>query len=371
MSTTVDLQFAKDVVRAGGSDVMKCYQCATCSAVCELAPVDKPFPRKEMIWAQWGLRERLMGDPDVWLCHQCNDCTVHCPRGAKPADVMSAVRQLTIEHYAVPKVLARMVAKPGLWPVMLAIPAVVIAVILGLLFAGGVIKLGGHEVEYAKMFPHAWLNGIFTMFFFIAAGTLIAGLRRFWKDMDQLAPPSGAARKGLIGSLISVLLEFTAHSRFGKFTDDRYRKLAHLGVVFGFAGLLLVTVVAIVYILMHLPYPMAQTNPFKILGNLSALAMFGGLLVLIFKRLEKRETARGSSYFDWSFLVLLLLVVLTGVLTEVARLVGSPAFAYPVYYIHLIIIWSLFVYAPYSKMAHLAYRLTALLHARVNGREGV
>ena len=116
---------------------------------------------------------------------------------------------------------------------------------------------------------------------------------------------------------------------------------------------------------------MAQTNPFKILGNLSALAMFAGLLVLIFKRLEKRTTARGSTWFDWSFLILLLLVVITGVLTEVARLVGIPAFAYPVYYIHLVIIWSLFVYAPYSKMAHLAYRLTALVHARVNGREAV
>jgi len=369
MSITPDLQFANDVIRAGGSDVMKCYQCATCSAVCELAPEDKPFPRKEMIWAQWGLRERLMGDPDVWLCHQCNDCTVHCPRGAKPADTLAAVRQLTIEHYSVPRALGRMVAKPGMWPVLLVIPAVIIAVILGALYAGGIIELDGHEVEYAKMFPHAWLNTIFTLFVLIAGGTLFVGLRRFWKDMDRLAPAGGGAKQGFVGATIAVLLDFAVHRRFGKCTDDHYRKLAHLGVVAGFAGLLLVTGVAIVYILAHLPYPMAQTNPFKILGNLSAIAMFVGLLVLIAKRFEKRETARGSNYFDWSFLVLLMLVVLTGVLTEVARLIGVAAFAYPVYYVHLVIIWSLFVYAPYSKMAHLAYRLTALVHARVNGRE--
>jgi quinone-modifying oxidoreductase subunit QmoC len=159
------------------------------------------------------------------------------------------------------------------------------------------------------------------------------------------------------------------HGRFGKCTDDRYRKLAHLGVVAGFAGLLLVTAVAILYIVLGWGYPMPQTNPFKILGNLSALAMFAGLLTLIVKRLEGRDTARGSTYFDWSFLALLMMVVLTGVATELARLFGTPAVAYPVYYVHLIIIWSLFVYAPYSKMAHLAYRLTALLHARVNGRE--
>ena len=371
MSTTPDLQFANDVIRAGGSDVMKCYQCATCSAVCELAPTDKPFPRKEMIWAQWGLRDRLIGDPDVWLCHQCNDCTVECPRGAKPADVMSAVRQLTIEHYAVPRALGRMVARPGMWPVLLAIPALVIAVILALLYAGGVIELGGHEVEYAKMFPHAWLNGIFTLFAFFASVALFVGLLRFWKDMDRLATAGEGTRHPLIGSLIGVLLEFTIHSKFGKCTDDRYRKLAHLGIVGGFVGLLIVTLAAIVYIVLHFDYPMKQTDPFKILGNLSAIAMFYGLGVSISRRLEKRTTARGSSYFDWSFLVLLLLVVITGVLTEVARLVGIPAFAYPVYYVHLVIIWSLFVYAPYSKMAHLAYRLTALVHARVNGREGV
>lgn len=264
-----------------------------------------------------------------------------------------------------------MVNKPGMLPLLLAIPSLVIGLILILLYAGGVIELGGHEVEYAKMFPHAWLNGSFTIFFFVACGALFVGLRRFWNDMDRLAPATGADRKPLIGSLIGLLLEFIAHSRFGKCTDDHYRKLSHLGVVFGFAGLLLVTAVAIVYILLHLPYPMAQTNPFKILGNLSALAMLSGLLVLIFKRFEKRDTARGSTYFDWSFLVLLLLVVVTGLLTEAARLVGVAAVAYPVYYVHLVIIWSLFVYAPYSKMAHLAYRLTALLHARVNGREEV
>jgi quinone-modifying oxidoreductase subunit QmoC len=294
---------------------------------------------------------------------------VHCPRGAKPADVLSAVRKLTIEHYAVPRALGRLVNRPGLWPVLLIIPAMVIAAILGTLFAGGVIELGGHEVEYARMFPHAWLNSIFTLFVLIAGVALFAGLRRFWKDMDRQTPDARVPKQGFIGALIAVTLDFIAHRRFGKCTDDRYRKLAHMGVVFGFAGLLLVTAVAIVYILAHLPYPMAQTNPFKILGNLSALAMLAGLWVLIAKRFEKRDTARGSSYFDWSFLVLLMLVVVTGILTELARLSGIAVVAYPVYYVHLVFIWSLFVYAPYSKMAHLAYRTVALVHARVNGRE--
>src|SRR5512138_2899158 len=101
------------VLGSGGEDLRKCMQCATCSAVCELADAQHPGPRKEMLWAQWGLRERLMGDPDLWLCHQCNDCTRRCPRGARPGDVMAALRRECVVHYATPRAFGRFVNRPG------------------------------------------------------------------------------------------------------------------------------------------------------------------------------------------------------------------------------------------------------------------
>ena len=93
--------FRKELMERGGKTATRCYQCATCSSVCELAPADAPFPRSQMLAAQWGLEDRVLGDPAIWLCHQCNDCTTRCPREARPGDVMQALRSLAIEKVAV------------------------------------------------------------------------------------------------------------------------------------------------------------------------------------------------------------------------------------------------------------------------------
>ena len=108
-----DLELIRDVKKAGGDSLKKCYQCATCSVVCDLSPEIRPFPRKEMILSQWGQTERLVSDPDIWLCHQCNDCSTHCPRGARPGDVLAAIRTYLYKYYAFPRFMGTALASPG------------------------------------------------------------------------------------------------------------------------------------------------------------------------------------------------------------------------------------------------------------------
>ena len=78
-----DLQFINRVMAAGGDTVKKCYQCDTCSVVCNPTPDSKPFPRKEMLQAQWGMQEVLQ-DPDI--CFGCGYCTWVCPYNAPQLD---------------------------------------------------------------------------------------------------------------------------------------------------------------------------------------------------------------------------------------------------------------------------------------------
>ena len=108
-----DLDFIRELKRAGGDTLKRCYQCATCSTTCNLSNDDSPFPRKEMLMASWGQSEDLMKDPDVWLCYQCNDCSIRCPRGARPGDVLAAVRSAAYKRFAFPSFMGRALASPG------------------------------------------------------------------------------------------------------------------------------------------------------------------------------------------------------------------------------------------------------------------
>ena len=79
VTLTPDSGFARELMDAGGESLKKCYQCATCAVACPMAPANHPYPRKEMVWASWGLKDKITADPDIWLCHNCGNCAELCP----------------------------------------------------------------------------------------------------------------------------------------------------------------------------------------------------------------------------------------------------------------------------------------------------
>ena len=373
-----DLNFIKDVGILGGEDLKKCYQCATCSVVCPISPDNKPFPRKEMIAASWGLKDKLVKSADPWLCHNCGDCSTRCPRKAKPADVLAAVRAQAITEYSAPKPLAKALNNPMMLPILLLVPAVYILImgtLMGKIFNFQFLNFSPEgTIVHAKMVS-TWLVDVVML---TAAGFAVAvfanGLKRFITDIHQNALAEGKTDQqtidagGFIQALIRAIPTILRHAKFNECTENKARGTSHMLVLFAFIGLFIVTNVFFVAIYVfqnHGPY--SQLNPVKWLANVSGVALIIGSILLIKQRMDKPD--QKSAYKDWLLLGLVLGLGVTGMGTQIARLAGWAAVSYTVYFIHLMLIWFTFAYLPFSKLAHLVYRTVAIAYAEYAGRK--
>ncbi|MHC4798938.1 MAG: quinone-interacting membrane-bound oxidoreductase complex subunit QmoC [Planctomycetota bacterium] len=376
-----DSEFLHCILDEGGENLKKCFQCATCSVACELSGERKPFPRKEMIWAQWGLKDRLAADPDVWLCHQCNDCSEKCPRGARPGDVLATIRRQSVLNYAVPRFLGRWVNQPKYLPLLLFIPVV----LLGLASlckdpvenALGISKHTGEKIVYSStsMFPHWLLNSFFILLSILVFLAIIAGVIRFWRAMKAADARNGNAEpaKGLVASIVSALKNIITHDNFTMCTTERPRFLSHLGVFYGFIALFVVMIWVVTarynpLIQSDFVYPFNFLNPWRILANVGGLALIAGCLLMIQARWKNREHAGASTFFDWVFIGILLVVAVTGLITELLHYARLVPYRQIAYFIHLVFVFALLMYLPYSKFAHLIYRTTAMVYAEYSGR---
>ena len=115
--------------------------------------------------------------------------------------------------------------------------------------------------------------------------------------------------------------------------------------------------------------PIPLYNPIKILGNLSGLAMVFGCIIVAVHRFRTKTEKGSSTYNDWLLILFVFLVASTGLLTETLRLLGTPFIAYNTYFVHMVFIFFLLWYAPYSKLAHMFYRTIALVYLSMNDRE--
>ena len=371
-----DLNFIRELKTAGGDTMKHCYQCATCSVVCPQSPDDRPFPRKEMIWAGWGLKDKLVADPDVWLCHHCGDCTTNCPRGAKPGEVLGAIRKQAIEHFAPVPALGRAVNSKGGMLQILAIPVVILAV--AAVITPGLNKALPESLMHVGAFGNfinTWLvDGIFISAALFALWSAYKGITNMWEGMKTSTSlqPSGS----LMGNIVAVVKEILPHSKFKECDVNKERSTAHLLTFYAFIGLAITTTIG--FIIMYFTGETSSLGKtlflsMKVIGNVSAAALLAGATLLIMLRKSKDAKSGQGTYFDWGFLSMVLLVGATGLLAQLLRYMGADnhhpgVLAKLVYFVHLVIVFYLFAYAPYSKFAHIFYRTTALVFARMTAK---
>ena len=381
-----------DFFERGGENAAKCYQCATCSSVCELAPADAPFPRRQILLAQWGMFDQLAGDPAVWLCHQCNDCSVRCPRDVGPGDVMASLRAMMVEKLAFPTVMGSLVGNvKKTWPLLVFGPILFWIVLLGV-----TTGLQPHEAHhglvpgpsmgqffYDQYVPHYLIYGVyFTAVAWVCLALFTSGTK-FWKLMGD----KQTRKSGFIGATIGVFIDIAIHNKFSSCERGvAKRRWGHFFVMWGFLGAAITSGFAVVYLygnsipfswfFQYLPfdnigYPVPINHWVKLLGNASAIALVVGGLLLFVNRLNTVDKLVGATTaFDRFFLWVVLAVIGTGVFTEILRFIAiDPMVGFAVYIIHLGVVLCLFLTLPYSKFAHILYRTLAMAHERMTAEK--
>ncbi|MDH3561613.1 MAG: hypothetical protein OEN52_11745, partial [Gammaproteobacteria bacterium] len=78
-----------------------------------------------------------------------------------------------------------------------------------------------------------------------------------------------------------------------------------------------------------------------------------------------------ATAFDWTFLWVLVMTVITGFGAQVLRVFDLAIPAYGIYYVHLVLVFFLLAYMPYTKMGHMLFRVVAMIYARWSGRTAV
>ena len=363
-----DLDLIKYLKKNGGDTLKKCFQCATCSVVCSLSPETKTFPRKEMISAGWGQEEDLLSDPDIWLCHGCTDCSTYCPRGAKPSEVLGAIRSYVVQHFAFPKFLGNALKQPKYLVPLLLFPVIILFGILYVNLGGNFSQLNEGEIIFARFFPHGILE-----IFFIGGNILIfsfagVGLYRYWNYLSSHTP--GKVTKGFLSVLFISIASILSHKKFSSCSTSSTRYWGHILIFYGFIGAMMTAGLALgADLFFGLEAPIPFLHPIKILGNLSGISLLIGSSMVIGRRIKTKPSINSNTYSDWLLVLFVFGVAVTGLLTESMRLTSTPFIAYNIYYIHLVLIFFLLWYAPYSKLAHMFYRTLALVFLEMNERK--
>jgi quinone-modifying oxidoreductase subunit QmoC len=296
--------------------------------------------------------------------------------------VLAAIRQESIIHFSVPHFLGRGVSQPAYIPLLLGIPAALLGAALllrePLQNLLGIPAYTGEPIvySYSATIPHWLLNGFFFFFAILVFIAVVIGIGRFWRALQAAAAREGvgAPVKGLVPSIIAVLKRVATHQVFAVCKARHARYLSHRCVLYGFLALLVVTIWVITarsnpLVRSEFVYPFSFWSPWKILANLGGLLLVFGCFVMINDRVTDSELGNAKNfYFDWTFLVTLLVVAVTGFATEVLHYLRLEPHRHVIYFVHLVFAFVLLVYLPYSKFAHMIYRTTALVFAEYTGR---
>ena len=173
------------LVQEGRHAARICNACRYCEGLCPVFPA---------IERRLDFTERDLGYL-ANLCHDCGACLAGCqyapphPFGVDVPRTLAAVRRASYRGYAWPAVLGGLFDRSGLALVLgAACVPLIFTLILGLL-AGADVFLAPHSDAaggFYQVMPHTAMVTLFGALGSLAAGALVIGLLRCWRDLAAM-----------------------------------------------------------------------------------------------------------------------------------------------------------------------------------------
>ena len=357
MAVRVNPKLIDELEHYGAQDVIKCYHCGNCSAACPFSKEPFIFPRRSMRYLQMGLEQRLKGTLEPWLCYYCGECSEECPRGAEPGETMMSMRRWLTAKYDFTGIAELFYRswKAELWAIII----VAFLTGFGLLLFG--FKWGGGNLSIYDGAQAFLPSSAIHIFDWSMAGLLLVLLFfnsfRMWYFVvkDQRFPKITLSI--YVKKLYTLFLHFFTQKRYSECEKKRPWFL-HLILMLSYVTMLIL----IMFFLREVQDGPAINWHVHIFGYLAAIGLIVTVILSIRGRIKKTDAHHKHSHeSDWMFLILLIIVCITGVLQHILHRVGLNAPANIMYILHMMsVVPMLVLEVPFSKWSHLAYRTFAI-----------
>jgi len=365
-----DPEFIRNIKDNGGNTIKLCMQCATCSVVCSLSNQEFGFPRKQLLMAQWGLKDRLVKDPGPWLCFYCGECSKRCPRQANPGEMLMSIRRYLTSLYDFTG-LSKLMYKSAFWEFgILGILAAVIILLFTIPnnFGFGLLNNSPAALSTVMLEKFAPIDVIdwgdrimavtLALLLLTNAARMFIGLTR-----DEKIP-----FRFYLSQIPDFIVQGLTQKRWKECneTEATTNWIRHLLLVIGYGTMFTLVVV-------FLPWFQIKDTTLhwtSFLGYYATAFLLFSTAWMIYDRITKRTGMHEFSHLsDWLFPILLFLSALSGILLHVFRVSDMPMPTYYFYMIHLaIVVPMLIVEVPFGKWSHLLYRPVALYVAAVKSK---
>ncbi|HKF78517.1 MAG TPA: tricarballylate utilization protein TcuB, partial [Candidatus Dormibacteraeota bacterium] len=224
-----------------------------------------------------------------------------------------------------------------------------------------------------RLLPYAAMLTPFLLLGVWAAVAIAAAVARFVRATGGSVVAVVDAGALLRAGRSALGLEYLRGGGDGCYYPDsapsHVRRWLHALTFYGFVLAFAATVAAaVMQDLLGLQPPFPVLSPPVVLGGAGGLAMIGGTAGLGAMKWRSDPLPASTLMIarDYSFLVTLNLVSVSGMLTLVLR---STAAAGALLVVHLGLVAALFLTMPYGKFVHFAYRYAALVRDRVEIRQ--